>query len=264
MKITVLGCGSSTGTPALGRGGAGGYWGQCDPNNPKNSRKRASLLVEYQGKFLLIDTSPDLRNQLLPLGLQRMDAIFFTHDHGDHVHGIDEMRNFYYLSGRQSPYPVYGSFETLQGIQNRFSYLFNPVYAKDVPILTPNPKQYGDFFTVEGVPVTLFAQDHGCSLSTGYRLGAFAYSTDVKHLDDTAFSFLEGLDTWMVDCLSLEPRKTHAHLEQTLQWIHRIKPKRAILTHMSPSLDYNWLLRVLPSGVEPAFDGMEILIGSSP
>ncbi len=256
MKVKVLGCGPSGGVPLVGN-----IWGKCNPDNPKNCRRRASALISHQGRHVLIDTSPDLRQQLLDANVQRIDAVLYTHDHADHVHGIDELRPLYFGNQKRS-IPVYGDQNTIDRLQTRFEYIF--AAKKDElrpdlypPILTPHVLA-ADPIDICGLRVQGFAQDHGYSNSVGYRINDFAYSTDVVSLDDKAFEALAGVKVWFVDCLSEKPRPTHAHLDLTLSWIERVQPERAILIHMNQELDYDELKSRLPNGVEPAYDGMEI------
>jgi len=255
MKLTILGCGPSGGVPLVGN-----VWGRCDPTNPKNTRLRCSLLVEERAHKILIDTSPDLRQQLLHNKVSWIDAVLYTHAHSDHAHGIDELRPMYFGGKRQS-IPIYGSEATLNEIQERFEYLFSALEDPDKACLYPRifePHTISGAFDVHGHKVIAFDQDHGHSMTTGYRFEHFAYSTDVKVLDDKAFKLLEGIDTWFVDCLAREPRPTHAHLDLALSWIERVKPRRAILIHMNHTLDYETLRAELPAGVEPAYDGMVV------
>ena len=252
MRVTVLGCGPSTGVPVIG-----GNWGRCDPNDPRNRRRRVSLLVEIGGVVVLIDTSPDLREQLLDAGATRIDAVVMTHAHADHLHGIDDLRSVNRLM--RSAIPLYGDAQTLAEIANRFEYVFKPVdepgrFYKPtlVPLEIVGP------FEIRGISVLPFSQDHGFSTTLGLRIGGFAYSTDVTELDDNAFAALEGVDLWIVDCLRRDPHPTHSHLAKTLFWITRARPGRAVLTHMDQSLDYRELRAELPSGVEPGYDGLVI------
>ena len=258
MKITILGCGASAGVPVVGRGIKGGFWGNCDPENPKNRRTRASIMIEHEGKIILIDTSPDLRQQILPLGLEDIDAVLFTHEHADHTHGIDELKVLYNVAKREAPYPIYGPLETLEDLKVRFFYLFKEPNGHFREVLEPHEIVYGTPFQAAGLDILPFKQDHARSFTAGYRIGNVAYSTDVKTLDDQAFEYLKDLDLWVVDCISDKPAPTHSHLEQTLEWIERASPKRAILTHMSGHLDYDTLKAQLPPHIEPAYDGMVV------
>ncbi|WP_448205128.1 MBL fold metallo-hydrolase [Azospirillum sp. sgz302134] len=257
MRVTVLGCGGSRGVPVIG-----GDWGRCDPANPKNRRFRPSVLVEReagQGAVsVLIDTSPDLRQQLLNADVRRLDAVLWTHSHADHSHGIDELRELCRMM--HAPIDAYGFPEHLEELQARFSYCFDPLRPGD-PYYRPVLQAHAvdGPFAVGGLPIIPFEQDHGYSKTVGYRLDNFAYSTDVVRLDEVAFAALEGVDVWIVDCCRVEPpHPVHAHLALTLEWIARVKPKRAYLTHMDQTMDYDAVCRLLPPGVEPAYDGLVI------
>jgi phosphoribosyl 1,2-cyclic phosphate phosphodiesterase len=252
MKVRILGCGSSGGVPL-----AGGVWGKCDPSEPRNRRRRVSILIEHAGSTILIDTSPDLREQLLDAGTQRLDAVLYTHAHADHLHGLDDLRGFNRLMRR--PIPVYASAQTLADIARRFDYVFTPIEPGGSiykPSLTPHA--IDGPFELAGLTVTPFDQDHGYSRTLGFRIGDMAYSTDVVELDDKAFAVLAGVELWIVDCLRYTPHPTHSHLEKTLSWIERVKPRRAVLTHMDVDLDYATLCREVPEGVEPGYDGLVI------
>jgi phosphoribosyl 1,2-cyclic phosphate phosphodiesterase len=254
MRVTVLGSGGSRGVPVIGPDG----WGRCDPANPKNRRMRPSVLVEQAGVAVLVDTSPDLRQQFLNSGCQRLDAVLWTHQHADHAHGIDELREICRLM--HAPLDAYGWDEHLRDIEIRFPYCFEPLKA-GYPFYRPvlNARRITGPFAVNGLPVTPFEQDHGYMKTVGYRFGRFAYSTDVVRFDEDAFAALEGIDTWVVDCGRIEPpHPVHAHLALTLSWIERVRPRRAYLTHMDNTMDYDHLRRILPDGVEPAYDGMVI------
>ena len=253
MRITVLGCGPSWGVPRIGDD-----WGACDPKNPRNRRTRCSLLVEDGGHTVLVDTPPDLRQQLLTAQVKRIDAVLFTHAHADHSHGIDDLRSVNRMVGK--PMPIYGSPHTMGELKARFRYIFASVDTKAPVFYKPavEPHEVTGPFTAAGLAVVPFEQDHGFSKTTGFRFGRAAYSTDVMMLDDTAFAALEGVDLWVVDCIRQKPHPTHSHVERTLEWIGRVKPRRAILTHMDESLDYETLRRALPAGVEPGFDGLVI------
>ncbi len=257
MKVTILGSGSAAGVPSVSSG-----WGKCDPKNPKNRRRRASILVEEGPTSILVDTSPDLREQMLSANIRRLDAVLFTHAHADHIHGIDELREITRLL--QGPLAAYGMAETMQLLEERFPYIFlgipegKPVFR---PWLVPNSITPPEKLTVGNITVGSFLQDHGFgNITVGYIFGGLIYSTDVVSLSDAAKDMIRGTKVWIVDCLSDAPYATHAHVEMTLEWIAELKPQRAILTHMSNALDYDRLVAHLPVGVTPAFDGMQIEI----
>jgi len=256
MKITILGSGSSGGVPLIGCQCA-----VCQSNDPKNKRTRVSLLIEINGINLLVDTSPDLRQQALRHDIRRIDAVLYTHDHADHTNGIDDLRSFNYLSG--NVLPIYGTQKTLAGIAQRFPYVFGPkpenAWYRPALSAHPLPDAQLHEFTIKNIPITMFRQGHGGhGESTGYRIGNFAYSTDTDKLSETAFSELSGLDVWIVDCLRYTHSPSHSNLDNTLKWIERAKPRKAILTHMAHDFDYKTLLAELPAGILPGFDGMII------
>ena len=259
MKVTILGCGGSGGVPVIGE-----EWGVCDPQEARNRRLRASILVQTDAANILVDTSPDLRQQLLGVGIDRLDAVLYTHGHADHLHGIDDLRPVNHgQGGGPIPIPIYGSATLIDLIRRRFSYVlatddgWKGAYKPQLsPQVIDGPLNLG------GIEIRPFDQDHGFLTTLGYRFGRrFAYSTDVVAFSDEAFAALEGVEVWLVDCLRYEPHRTHSHLERTLSWIERVRPKRAILTHMNHELDYATLARELPDGVEPAYDGMRLDIG---
>ncbi len=258
MKVTILGCGGSGGVPLIT-----GDWGRCNPLNPRNRRRRVSALVEQDGTTILIDTSPDLRAQFLDARVTSLDAVLYTHEHADHCHGIDELRAFGH--GRKDrPIPAYGTVETLDLLIQRFRYIFEQSGGGSGTLYRPllAACAIDGPFTIGGIRVIPFAQDHGFgATTTGYRIGGVAYSTDVVGLDDAAFAVLAGLDLWIVDCLRYEPHPTHAHFDLTMSWIARARPKRAILTHLNHMLDYDDLATRCPSGVEPGYDGLVVDIG---
>ena len=252
MNITVLGCGASWGVPAIGPD-----WGRCDPADRRNRRRRGSLLIESRGAALLIDTSPDLREQLLDAGVNHIDAVLLTHAHADHLHGIDDLRMVSQRAGEAIPF--HASAAALVEVERRFGYAFRPV-TPGRPVYRPAlaGQAIDGPFTVAGMPVLPFEQSHGFSTTLGFRIGPVGYSTDVVDLDERAFAALAGVDLWVVDCLRREPHPTHSHLAKTLSWIERVGPRRAVLTHMDQSLDYRELTAELPPGVEPGHDGLTV------
>lgn len=251
MKITLLGCGSSGGVPTIGN-----VWGDCDPANPRNRRRRPSILVERGDARILVDTSPDMREQLLDAGAGRLDAVLYTHDHADHVNGIDDLRMVRRLTKRDID--VWAAPDVLERIATRFGYLFvgradpEALYR---PILLPHA--IDGPFRAGGIDVVPFVQDHGTCETLGFRFGRFAYSTDVVELPEASFAALEGVECWIVDSLrDGTAHPTHANLEATLRWIERVGPRRAVLTHMNHQADYETLRKRLPPGVEPGYDGL--------
>jgi phosphoribosyl 1,2-cyclic phosphate phosphodiesterase len=255
MKITVLGCGPSWGVPRIG-----GDWGQCDPANPRNRRRRAAIAVEDGGKTVLVDTPPDLREALLSCNIKQIDAVIFTHAHADHIHGIDDLRVPSWILGR--PIPAYSTAKTFAAIHDRFGYTMDGIRDPNASGYYYQPMieahEIAGAFEAGGVPVTSFIQTHGRTPSLGLRFGRFAYSTDVFALDDAAYAALAGVEVWVVDCLRREQHVTHSHLAQSVAWIERAGATRGILTHMDESLDYATLRRELPAHIEPAYDGMVI------
>jgi phosphoribosyl 1,2-cyclic phosphate phosphodiesterase len=260
LKITVLGSGSSGGVPLVGCACA-----VCRSTNPKNRRLRVSIVVESTTTRILVDASPDLRAQLLASGFTKFDAVIFTHAHADHMHGIDELRSINHQI--QAPLDCYSDAATLAEARTRFGYAFGPLADLPgghyvVPVLRQREVVLGRPFRIGDIEVVGFEQMHGGDRmpTLGLRFGGFAYSTDVKTLDATAFATLAGVDTWVVDCLQENPNWAHSHLAQTLDWIGQVAPRRAVLTHMNHRVEYDdWRAR-LPAHVEPAFDGMVLEI----
>jgi phosphoribosyl 1,2-cyclic phosphate phosphodiesterase len=252
MKVRILGCGTSSGVPRVGND-----WGECDPAEPKNRRRRVSILVEHEGVRILVDTGPDLREQLLDARIGDIDAVIWTHDHADHCHGIDDLRQLYHARG--TPVRGYARSATLETLLLRFAYVFNgkgeypPVVHANV---LPDELEIGE------LRIRIVDQPHGSITSAGLRFDAhgrsLVYSTDVNGLTEGMISLYSGTDVWIVDALRRRPHPSHAHLAQALDWTQIIAPGRTILTHMDQSMDYAALRAELPAGVEPGFDGMEI------
>ena len=256
MRVTILGCGGSGGVP-YADGTPGGDWGACDPGNPKNRRRRVSILVEQGATCLLVDTSPDLREQLLDAKVTRLDAVLFTHAHADHCHGLDDLRPL--TNRRRTQIDAYMDRATQDSLTARFAYAF--VSSCEPGSLYPplfNDQVIDGPLSLGGIEITAFVQGHGDGTSLGYRFGPVAYSTDVVSLDEAAFAALAGVQLWIVDCLRERPHPTHSHLAQTLDWIGRVGPARALLTHMNHQIDYEELKSRCPPGVEPAYDGMVV------
>jgi phosphoribosyl 1,2-cyclic phosphate phosphodiesterase len=254
MKITILGCGGASGLPSINVG-----WGKCDPANPRNRRRRQSILVEEGPTAILVDTSPDLRDQLLDAKVRRLDAVLYTHAHADHLHGIDDIREI--NRAMNGPVACYGTAETLHHIQARFDYVFKDAGHGEAmrvvfrPWLVPH--EIDGPFRVGAIAIDHFTQDHGFGqVTTGFRFGSAAYSTDVHELPEPSLAKLAGLDLWVVGCLSDKPHETHANVDKVLGWADRLRPKLTVLVHLGPRLDYATLAAELPDGVVPAYDGM--------
>lgn len=259
-RLTILGCGSSGGVPRIGND-----WGQCDPSNPKNRRRRCSALVERRTKSgatsVLIDLGPDVREQLLSVRLNHVDGVLFTHDHADHTHGLDDLRVLAYRMKRRID--VWFDPLTRDNLTARFNYCFvQPEGRSYPPIFTGHDVHFGTPIAIEGAGGTVTAlpilQQHGEIDSVGYRFGDVAYSPDISGLSEQSIEMLRGLDLWIVDSLRYIPHPSHFTVKQALNWIERLKPQRAILTHLHVDLDYEVLKRELPAHVEPAYDGMVI------
>jgi phosphoribosyl 1,2-cyclic phosphate phosphodiesterase len=258
LKFTILGCGSSGGVPRPALG-----WGDCDPNNPKNRRRRTSLLVERHGPGgvtrILVDTSPDLREQLLDAKVDWLDGVLYTHEHADHTHGIDDLRALF-IKQRQL-IDVYLDEHTADSVRTRFDYCFkSPPGSEYPPILREHRLTAGEPLSIEGKggPITALPilQEHGDTPSFGFRFGSLAYCCDLSSLPPASIAALAGLEVWIVDALRYRPHPSHFSLADALGWIERLKPRRAILTNLHADLDYEKLRSEVPAHVEPAFDGM--------
>ena len=256
LRVTILGCGSSGGVPRVG-----GDWGECDPENPRNRRRRCALLVERRNPAdgvtrVLVDAGPDLRAQLLDAGVGHLDAVLLTHDHADHIHGLDDLRGLV-LRNEGRPVPVFADGGTAATIGRRFDYAFRKLAGSPYrPFLELRPLP--DTLQVDGpggvVAATAFAVPHGGIEARGFRFGPVGYAPDLSAMSDAAWRVLAGVELWIVDALQPRPHPTHAHLPLTLSWIARLRPKRAVLTNMHYWLDYEATRRALPPGVEPAYD----------
>ena len=258
VRFTILGCGSSGGVPRLG-----GIWGECDPTNPKNVRRRCSLLVEKEGDngttTVLIDTSPDMRAQLLDAGIGRLDAVIYTHPHADHVHGLDDLRMIVY--NIRARLPVYADAPTTQDLLKRFGYAFVQPEGSDYPpILDINPIDGDVMIDGDGGPITFapLPVEHGSISALGFRIGDLAYIPDVSEIPEATWPLLEGLDTWIVDALRRTPHPSHSHLDNSLAWIARAAPRRAVLTNLHIDLDYQTLADETADHIAPAYDGLTI------
>ena len=255
-RYTILGCGSSAGVPRIGND-----WGECDPSNPRNRRRRCAMLVERIGSNgttrALIDTGPDLREQLLAADVSELDGVVYTHPHADHVHGVDDLRVVVY--NLEQRLKVYADGPTANALINRFGYVFvQPEGSAYPPIL--------DLHNIDG-PVTIsgaggdivltpFTAKHGRIDALGFRIGGLAYLPDVSDMYEESWAAVQGLDIWVLDALRREPHPTHSHLAQSLDWIAKAAPKQAVLTNMHIDLDYEAVAAETPAHVSPAYDGM--------
>lgn len=260
--LTILGCGSSAGVPRPALG-----WGACDPTNPKNRRLRCSLLVEKRSAAgvtrVVIDTSPDLREQLIATDVTHIDAVFLTHEHADQTHGIDDLRSV--VLHQRARIPVYLNQSTSKDILSRFSYCFvSPPGSDYPPILNRETVEAGESRTIVGkggeLTLTAFLVQHGNIPALGYRIGNAAYSPDLNDIPEQSFSALENLDLWIVDGLRYAPHPSHFSVDDALDWIARFKPRRAVITNMHSDLDYEVLRQQLPEGVIPAYDGLRLTL----
>lgn len=268
IRVHVLGCGSSGGVPRID-----GDWGSCDPNNPRNRRTRCSILLERASDLtqlesgvatrLLVDTSPDLRHQMLSVGVTSIDGVAFTHTHADQCHGIDDVRAFVYQ--RRAQLPAFASPETVADLNARFGYIFQtPEGSLYPPLLMMASVPSEGSFQVEGPGGTLqgsiFDVEHGDAPCSGFRFGPLAYTPDVNRLDDIARAHIRGASAWIVDALRPKPHPSHAHLAMTLDWIGEMEPTLGVLTNLHVDMDYESLVGTLPNGVRPAYDCLSITL----
>jgi phosphoribosyl 1,2-cyclic phosphate phosphodiesterase len=260
LTLTILGCGSSAGVPRPALG-----WGACDPKNPKNRRRRCSLLVERNSgpgiTRIVIDTSPDLREQLVDAHVDHIDAVFMTHEHADQTHGIDDLRSVVLHQRRRIP--VYLNQSTAKEVVFRFSYCFIAPPGSDYPpILTQHAIEGGESRDIEGkggaITLSAFNVQHGNIPALGYRIGNAAYTPDLSDIPRESWPQLENLDLWIVDGLRYAAHPSHFSVNDALSWIERFKPKRAVITNMHADLDYEVLRQSLPEGVVPGYDGMKL------
>ena len=260
LSLTVLGCGSSAGVPRVAQG-----WGACDPDDPRNRRRRCSVLVAREGPKgrtqALVDTSPDLRAQLLAANVAHLDAVLITHQHADHTHGIDDLRPIYMAMRRRLD--VYVDSPTSQALRRKFGYVFETPPGSSYPPMAQERRiQAGEPIVVEGaggpIEAIPFDLEHGDIDALGFRFGGLAYTPDLNGVPEASRRWLEGLDVWVVDALRYAPHPSHWNLDETLAAIEQMRPRRAVLTNLHIDMDYEALGKRLPPGVEPAHDGMRI------
>jgi phosphoribosyl 1,2-cyclic phosphate phosphodiesterase len=272
MRVTLLGTGGSAGVPMIGGADGAGEWGECDLKQPRNRRTRASILLEHGPHrkpigTLLVDTSPDMRTQMLACAVRRVDAILITHSHADHISGLDDVRMLNRVVDR--PIDLFATQSTLDELNQRFDYAFRPWQPPGFfrPVLVPHAVCPGDGLSTAGMQIRVFDQDHGFTRTLGLRVGDFGYSTDAVELDETALKALNGVDTWVVGCFQRFGRHhTHAWLDRVYEWVDRVRPRRTVLTHMGVDMDWGWLRANLPPAIEPGYDGqvIELAEGDSP
>ena len=268
LRFTILGCGSSGGVPRLGDQ-IGGDWGDCDPTNPKNRRRRCSMLVERQHgdavTRVLIDTSPDMREQLLAANVGALDAVVYTHSHADHMNGIDDLRQIVQRTRRRLP--VWADVLTQTALLSRFAYAFVQPEGSPYPPILDLHAIDGDF-SVPGpggdIAFQPFVVDHGSMDCLGLRIGPLVYLPDVVAMTEAAWNAVKGVDCWVLDALRRKPHPTHVHLELSLDWIKRAAPSRAVLTNMHLDMDYDTLCAELPPHITPAYDGLVIRYDNQP
>ncbi|HLZ01445.1 MAG TPA: MBL fold metallo-hydrolase [Bradyrhizobium sp.] len=263
LTLTILGCGSSAGVPRPALG-----WGACDPNNPRNRRRRCALMAERDSEHgttrIVIDTSPDLREQMIDAHVDHIDAVFLTHEHADQTHGIDDLRSVVLHQRRRIP--VYFNQSTAKDVMARFSYCFiSPEGSDYPPILTRHGVEGGESREIEGkggtIRLSAFNVQHGNIPALGYRIADAAYTPDLNDIPRESWPSLENLDLWIVDGLRYTAHPSHFNVDDALFWIRRFKPKRAVITNMHSDLDYEVLRQSLPKGVAPAYDGMRLTVG---
>jgi len=264
IEFTILGCGSSAGVPR-----ADGNWGACDPDDPRNRRTRCSMMARRLSEegpdrrtTIVIDASPEFRQQSVAAGARRLDALLLTHDHADQCHGIDDIRAFALIQRRRID--CWMDAATRVSLERRFGYIFSGEALYPAIAEAHTTPAHGQAWEIHGpsgaIAVSTFDQDHGGIRSLGYRIGNMAYSSDVVDFPEESFDRLQGLDVWIIDTLRYTPHPTHAHLDRVLEWIERLKPKRAILTNLHIDLDFAELSSRLPAGVEAAYDGLRFAL----
>jgi phosphoribosyl 1,2-cyclic phosphate phosphodiesterase len=254
VKIRILGCGTSFGVPRIGND-----WGECDPDEPRNRRTRSSILIESDGKRLLVDCGPDLREQLLAAEIGTLDGVIVTHDHADHCHGIDELRAIEQRRGK--PVPIHARAQVLGSLQKRFNYIFS---SRAIYRAVAEAVELGETLSLGKAQLRFVDQPHGGITSVGMRIEeegqSIAYAIDFSDLTEDMRSLYQGADVWISDCLSRRPHPTHAHLDAVLGWAREMNVGQLYLSHLNNSMDYRSLLSELPDWAAPAHDGLEIVL----
>jgi len=256
IEVIILGCGASSGVPIIGCNCS-----VCTSEDPKNKRTRSSIIIKQNGSSLLIDTSPDLRQQVLREKINKIDAVLYTHAHADHLSGIDDLRAFNHL--KDDAIQIYSNQETIDYIEKSFGYVFKPL-APNIgwykPLLIPNLLEYNKIHNIAGMKVIPFREIHGQIDVIGIRIDDFAYSTDLNIIPEESLEMLKGLKLWVVDCIRYDSAPTHAGLDQVLKWVEILRPEKVILTHMTHVIDYNEISAKLFDSMKAAYDGMRIII----
>lgn len=258
LTFTILGCGNSSGVPAIGN-----YWGKCDPKEPKNRRMRSSLLIQSEKTAIVIDTGPDFKHQINRLDIKMIDAVLYTHAHSDHIAGIEDLRGMVFCS-EHSTMAVYSNEETLKELKNRYKYLFDGgkavIYPPIISGYSFDKNTYGQSQTIGDIDFIPFTQDHGTCETIGYRFGDFAYSVDILTLNEAAIETLKGVKTWVVDCAGYhsDDNPVHAGLNEIYRLNERIGASQVYLTSLTLGMDYKTMIDELPPGYLPAFDGLTI------
>ena len=254
LKVRILGCGTSSGVPRIGND-----WGQCDPANPRNARTRSSIVVSHNDFKILVDTSPDMRQQLLDAQISHVDAVIWTHDHADHCHGLDDLRQI--SNAKRTPVLAYARQPVLDRLHRRFTYAFDGNFGYP-PLIEAQPLLDGQ--QMYSLAVSAIEMPHGPVQASGLRFSAggksIGYATDFSDFTDEMAAFFAGVDLFVIDALRRHPHPTHPHLAMTLAGLERCGVSRGVLVHMDNTMDYDELFGELPDGIEPGFDGLEIWV----
>lgn len=255
MRVTILGCGTSGGVPRLGGPNGSGEWGAANPNDPRNNRSRCSILVQDKGRTVLVDTSPDVRTQLLAAQVETVDSVIWSHEHADQVHGIDDLRPYTF---RRGAIEAWTDGRTLGILRQRFGYVFEMGGEGLYHALYDVQEHNGPFTAAGAIPVTPLPLDHGIASSFGFRFGGICYVNDLVRVPEESFPLMAGAEVMIVDAMRYRPHPTHAHLDLALEWIDRIGPSRAFLTNLHVDMDYAELDRRTPAHIHPCYDGLVI------